>query len=84
MSSSFAAPRRAVNSLRRGAIGEPRALGGGIQAVALETGVPCAFGVITCDTMDQALARAGGDKRDQGEHAAQAVLALAELRGRLG
>ena len=29
----------------------------GIQDVQLETGVPCAFGVITCDTMEQALAR---------------------------
>ena len=34
------------------------------------TGVPCAFGVITCETMEQALARAGGDKRDQGRSAA--------------
>ena len=41
----------------------------------LRTGVPCAFGVLTCETMEQALARAGGGKRDQGRHAAQAVLA---------
>jgi 6,7-dimethyl-8-ribityllumazine synthase len=33
--------------------------------------------------MDQALARTGGGKRDQGEHAAQAVMALAALRTRL-
>ena len=45
----------------------------GIQDVQLETGVPCAFGVITCDTMEQALARAGGDKRDQGRNAALTV-----------
>ena len=31
---------------------------------------PCAFGVITAENMDQALARAGGDKRDQGRNAA--------------
>jgi 6,7-dimethyl-8-ribityllumazine synthase len=55
----------------------------GIQDVQLQTGVPCAFGVLTVDTMEQALARAGGDKRDQGEHAAQAVLALAALREQL-
>jgi 6,7-dimethyl-8-ribityllumazine synthase len=55
----------------------------GIQAVQLETGVPCAFGVLTVESMEQALARSGGGKRDQGEHAAQAVLALAALRGRL-
>ena len=52
----------------------------GIQDVALATGVPCAFGVITADSMDQALARAGGDKRDQGRDAARAVLRIAALR----
>ena len=43
----------------------------GIQDVQLATGVPCAFGVLTVDTMEQALARSGGGKRDQGEHAAR-------------
>ena len=52
----------------------------GIQDVQLETGVPCAFGVITCDTMEQALARAGGDKRDQGRNAALTVARMALLR----
>jgi 6,7-dimethyl-8-ribityllumazine synthase len=56
----------------------------GIQDVALATGVPCAFGVITADTMDQALARAGGDKRDQGRDAAHAVMRMALLSARLG
>ena len=56
----------------------------GIQEVQLETGVPCAFGVLTVENMDQALARTGGGKRDQGEHAAQAVLALARLRRDVG
>jgi 6,7-dimethyl-8-ribityllumazine synthase len=55
----------------------------GIQDVQLRTGVPCAFGVLTVDTMEQALARSGGDKRDSGRHAAEAVLALAQLRDRL-
>jgi len=55
----------------------------GIQAVQLETGIPCAFGVITCETMDQALARSGGDKRDQGRNAANAVMRMALLRSRL-
>jgi 6,7-dimethyl-8-ribityllumazine synthase len=52
----------------------------GIQQVQLETGVPCAFGVITCETMDQALARAGGGKRDQGRNAALTVARMALLR----
>jgi 6,7-dimethyl-8-ribityllumazine synthase len=55
----------------------------GIQEVQLRTGVPCAFGVLTVDTMEQALARSGGDKRDSGRHAAEAVLTLARLRERL-
>lgn len=55
----------------------------GIQQVALSTGVPCSFGVLTCETMEQALARAGGGKRDQGAHAAEAVLRMAALRSEL-
>ena len=55
----------------------------GIQDVQLRTGVPCAFGVLTVDTMEQALARSGGDKRDSGRHAADAVLALVRVRERL-
>ena len=56
----------------------------GIQDVQLSTGVPCAFGVLTVATMEQALARTGGGKRDQGRHAAQAVLTLDALRQRVG
>jgi 6,7-dimethyl-8-ribityllumazine synthase len=56
----------------------------GIMEVQLESGVPCAFGVLTVSTMEQALARAGGGKRHQGEDAAHAVLAMDELRRKLG
>ncbi|HET9163743.1 MAG TPA: 6,7-dimethyl-8-ribityllumazine synthase [Solirubrobacterales bacterium] len=55
----------------------------GIQEVQLETGVPCAFGVITCDTMEQAIARANGDKRDQGRNAALTVARMALLQRQL-
>jgi len=55
----------------------------GIQDVQLHTGVPCAFGVLTVDTMEQAIARSGGGRRDSGRHAAEAVLALAQIRRRL-
>ena len=55
----------------------------GIMQVQLRTGVPCAFGVLTCATMEQALERSGGGKRDQGRHAAEAVLAMAALRREL-
>jgi len=56
----------------------------GIQDVQLATGVPCAFGVITCDNMEQALARAGGDKRDQGRNAALTVARMALLKRAVG
>lgn len=56
----------------------------GIERVSLDTGVPCAFGVLTVDTMEQALARAGGGKRHSGEDAARAVMRMAELRRELG
>jgi 6,7-dimethyl-8-ribityllumazine synthase len=55
----------------------------GIQDVQLRTGVPCAFGVLTVETMEQALARTGGGTRDQGAHAAEAVMALSALSRRL-
>jgi 6,7-dimethyl-8-ribityllumazine synthase len=57
---------------------------GGIQQVQLETGVPCGFGVLTVDTMEQALERVkGGSKRDTGRHAAEAALAALAVRDRL-
>ena len=52
----------------------------GIARVSLDTGVPCSFGVLTVDSIEQALARAGGGKRHTGEDAARAVLRMAELR----
>jgi 6,7-dimethyl-8-ribityllumazine synthase len=51
----------------------------GITRIQLDTGVPCAFGVLTVDSMDQALARTGGGKRDSGYDAAVAVLHMAQL-----
>jgi 6,7-dimethyl-8-ribityllumazine synthase len=56
----------------------------GILRVGLDTGVPCGFGVLTVDTMEQALDRvAGGSKRDTGRHAVQAVLASLRARDEL-
>ena len=64
----------------------------GISQLQLVTGVPCGFGVLTVDTMEQALERVqGGSKRDTGAHAVHAVLAtlaikdeLSSRRGRAG
>jgi len=55
----------------------------GIMRVQLDTGVPCSFGVLTCTTMEQALARAGGERRDHGRQAAEAVMRMAALRAEL-
>jgi 6,7-dimethyl-8-ribityllumazine synthase len=57
----------------------------GIQQVQLETGVPCGFGVLTVDSMEQALDRvAGGAKRDTGRAAAEAALAVLAVKDALG
>ena len=56
----------------------------GLMDVQLQTGVPCGFGVLTVENLDQALARAGGGKRDSGRHAAEAVLMMGALRSTLG
>ena len=55
----------------------------GVMSVQLHTGVPCAFGVLTCATMEQALARSGGGVRDQGRHAAESALRMAAMRAEL-
>jgi 6,7-dimethyl-8-ribityllumazine synthase len=57
----------------------------GIQQVQLETGIPCGFGVLTVDSMEQALERVtGGSKRDTGRAAAEAALAALAVRHKLG
>ncbi len=60
-----------------------RAVTDGLARVALDTGVPVGFGVLTCDDEEQALARAGlaGSREDKGGEAATAALAtVAALR----
>jgi len=52
----------------------------GIQRVALDSDMPVAFGVLTTDTVEQAMARAGGEVGNKGYEAVVAVLeTLAEL-----
>ena len=61
-----------------------RAVTDGLTRVALDSGVPVGFGILTCDNDEQALDRAGlaGSKEDKGYEAAQAALATAlTLRG---
>jgi 6,7-dimethyl-8-ribityllumazine synthase len=57
----------------------------GIQQVQLETGVPCGFGILTVDTVEQALERVtGGTKRDTGRSAVEAALASLAVKEELG
>lgn len=51
----------------------------GLTQVALQTGVPVAFGVLTCDTLVQAEARAGAGAANKGYEAACAALEMARL-----
>jgi len=51
----------------------------GIREVALATGVPVTFGVITALNEEQAWDRAGGDVGNRGEEAAEAALEMAEF-----
>lgn len=55
----------------------------GLVRVAVETGVPCTFGILTCDTVDQAWARAGGGVGNAGADAVDAAVALVNLRSTL-
>jgi 6,7-dimethyl-8-ribityllumazine synthase len=51
----------------------------GLQVTALETGVPVAFGVLTCDTREQAEERSGGARGNKGAEAAISALEMAGL-----
>ncbi len=55
----------------------------GVQRVALDTGVPCLFGVLTCDTEEQALERAGGEHGNKGFEAVEAAVRVANLLRKL-
>ncbi|MBM3974007.1 MAG: 6,7-dimethyl-8-ribityllumazine synthase [Planctomycetes bacterium] len=56
----------------------------GAMRVALDTGVPLGFGVLTCAEMEQALARAGGEHGNKGADAALAALGMHSLAQQLG
>jgi len=51
----------------------------GLAAVEAETGTPIGFGVLTCDTWEQAEARSGGAHGNKGADAARAALEMADL-----
>jgi len=51
----------------------------GIAAASMETGIPIAFGVITCDTIEQAVERAGSKSGNKGWDAAITAIEMAQL-----
>ena len=55
----------------------------GLAAVARDSGVPVGFGVLTTDTMEQALDRAGGKAGNKGAEAARTVLETASVLARI-
>ncbi|MBE7558255.1 6,7-dimethyl-8-ribityllumazine synthase [bacterium] len=55
----------------------------GVAQVGLETGVPVIFGVITADTVQQAVERAGSKSGNKGADAAMSALEMISLMGRL-
>ena len=55
----------------------------GLARIALETGVPVSFGVLTTDSMEQAVDRAGGKAGNKGVDAALAAIEMANLLRKL-
>jgi 6,7-dimethyl-8-ribityllumazine synthase len=55
----------------------------GVAQTAMRTGVPCIFGVLTCDTIEQAIERAGAKAGNKGAEAAAAAIEMANLLGQL-
>jgi len=55
----------------------------GIREVGTQTGVPCIFGVLTCDTVEQAINRAGAKQGNQGEKAILAAVEMANLLAKI-
>lgn len=51
----------------------------GIASASMDTGVPIAFGVITCDTIEQAVERAGTKSGNKGWDAAITAIEMAQL-----
>ena len=51
----------------------------GVSRVSLDTGIPCAFGIITADSLEQAIERAGTKQGNKGRDAAVSAIEMANL-----
>ena len=56
---------------------------GGVARASLSTGIPVIFGVLTCETLDQAINRAGGKAGNKGFEAALAAIEMVNLLRKL-
>lgn len=78
----------ALGAVIRGATGHydqvANNVASGLQRAALDTGVPVVFGVLTVDTIEQAIERAGTKAGNKGEEAAATAIEMADLLRRLG
>ncbi|MBN1526791.1 MAG: 6,7-dimethyl-8-ribityllumazine synthase [Candidatus Omnitrophica bacterium] len=55
----------------------------GVAKISLDTGIPCIFGVITADTLEQAIERAGTKDGNKGRDAALSAIEMANLCGKI-
>ncbi len=55
----------------------------GVAKISLDTSVPCIFGVITADTLEQAIERAGTKDGNKGRDAAISAIEMANLMGKI-
>jgi 6,7-dimethyl-8-ribityllumazine synthase len=60
-----------------------RAVSTGIEEIARHWGLPVLFGVLTCDTLEQAIHRAGGNVGNKGSECAQAAIRMVNLLAQL-
>jgi 6,7-dimethyl-8-ribityllumazine synthase len=61
-----------------------RAVSLGLAELGRDCGVPVLFGVLTCDTLEQAIHRSGGNVGNKGSECALAALEMASLMAKLG
>ncbi len=61
-----------------------RQVSASLGQLALESGLPVLFGVLTCNTVEQAIHRSGGNVGNKGQECADAALEMVRLLGKLG
>ncbi|OHB80085.1 MAG: 6,7-dimethyl-8-ribityllumazine synthase [Planctomycetes bacterium RBG_16_64_10] len=60
-----------------------RAVSVGLNAAAVRAGIPILFGILTCETLEQAVHRAGGNLGNKGSECAEAALEMVSLLAQL-